>query len=183
MVTTKEGKEAAPGEPGELVHRGPTVAMGYWGNEEATEKAYRPNPLAPPELLDVERVVYSGDTVTQDEEGFLYFLGREDAMIKNQGYRLSPEEVENLLIASGLVNEACAFGVENPAVGHDVIAVISLRDGADANGNALDSIRGYAIENGPPYMIPKEILVWDELPKTGSGKIDRKGISSAYTDG
>jgi acyl-CoA ligase (AMP-forming) (exosortase A-associated) len=181
MVITKEGREAAPGEPGELVHRGPTVAMGYWGNEEATERAYRPNPLAPPELLDVERVVYSGDTVTQDEEGFLYFLGREDAMIKNQGYRLSPEEVENLLIASGLVNEACAFGVENPAVGHDVIAVISLRNNVD--GNALDSIRGYAIQNGPPYMIPKAILVWDELPKTGSGKIDRKGISSAYTDG
>ncbi len=182
MVINKEGKEAAPGEPGELVHRGPTVAMGYWGNEEATRKAYRPNPLAPPELLDVERVVYSGDTVTRDEEGFLYFLGREDAMIKNQGYRLSPEEVENLLIASGLVNEACAFGVENPEVGHDVIAVISLRDSADGDG-ALDSIRGYAIKNGPPYMIPKEILVWDELPKTGSGKIDRKGISSAYTDG
>ena len=181
MVINKEGKEAAPGEPGELVHRGPTVAMGYWGNEEATQKAYRPNPLAPPELLDVERVVYSGDTVTWDEEGFLYFLGREDAMIKNQGYRLSPEEVENLLIASGLVNEACAFGVENPAVGQDVIAVISLRENAD--GNAVDSIREYALKNGPPYMIPKEILVRDELPKTGSGKIDRKGISSAYTDG
>ena len=181
MVINKEGREAAPGEPGELVHRGPTVAMGYWGNEEATEKAYRPNPLAPPELLDVERVVYSGDTVTQDEEGFLYFLGREDAMIKNQGYRLSPEEVENLLIASGLVNEACAFGVENPAVGQDVVAVISLRDG-EGDG-ALDSIREYAIKNGPPYMIPREILVWDELPKTGSGKIDRKGITSAYTDG
>jgi acyl-coenzyme A synthetase/AMP-(fatty) acid ligase len=62
----------------------------------------------------VERVVYSGDTVTRDEEGYLYFLGREDAMIKNQGYRLSPEEVENLLLGSGLVHEACAFGVENP---------------------------------------------------------------------
>ena len=181
MVITKEGKEAAPGEPGELVHRGPTVAMGYWGNEEATRKAYRPNPLAPPELLDVERVVYSGDTVTRDEEGYLYFLGREDAMIKNQGYRLSPEEVENLLIASGLVNEACAFGVENPAVGQDVVAVISLRD--TAGDGALDSIREYAINNGPPYMIPKEILVKDELPKTASGKIDRKGISSAYTNG
>ena len=181
MVITKEGKEAAPGEPGELVHRGPTVAMGYWGNEEATNKAYRPNPLAPPELLDVERVVYSEDTVTRDEEGFLYFLGREDAMIKNQGYRLSPEEVENLLIASGLVNEACAFGVENPAVGHDVIAVISLRD--DGEDGAVDKIREYAINNGPAYMIPKEIIVKDELPKTGSGKIDRKGISSAYTDG
>ena len=179
MVITKEGKEAASGEPGELVHRGPTVAMGYWGNEEATRKAYRPNPLAPPELLDVERVVYSGDTVKRDEEGYLYFLGREDAMIKNQGYRLSPEEVENLLLSSGLVHEACAFGVENPAVGQDVIAVISLKDG----DVAVDSIREYAIKNGPPYMIPKEIIVWDELPKTGSGKIDRKGISSAYANG
>jgi acyl-CoA ligase (AMP-forming) (exosortase A-associated) len=181
MVINKEGDEAAPGEPGELVHRGPTVAMGYWGNEEATRKAYRPNPLAPPELLDVERVVYSGDTVTRDEEGYLYFLGREDAMIKNQGYRLSPEEVENLLLGSGLVHEACAFGVENPAVGHDVIAVISLKDG-DKDG-AIDSVREYAIKNGPPYMIPKEIIVKDELPKNANGKIDRKGISSAYTNG
>ena len=181
MVITKEGKEAAPGEPGELVHRGPTVAMGYWGNEEATRRAYRPNPLAPPELLDVERVVYSGDTVERDAEGYLYFLGREDAMIKNQGYRLSPEEVENLLLSSGLVHEACAFGVENPAVGQDVIAAISLRNGVEEG--AVDRIREYAINNGPPYMIPKEILVRDELPKTGSGKIDRKGISSAYANG
>ncbi|CAA9456307.1 MAG: Long-chain-fatty-acid--CoA ligase [uncultured Rubrobacteraceae bacterium] len=181
MVITKEGKEAAPGEPGELVHRGPTVAMGYWGNEEATAKAYRPNPLAPPELLGVERVVYSGDTVTRDEEGYLYFLGREDAMIKNQGYRLSPEEVENLLLGSGLVHEACAFGVENPAVGHDVVAVISLKDGG--GDGAIDSVREYAIKNGPPYMIPKEIIVRDELPKNANGKIDRKGISNAYTNG
>ena len=181
MVITREGKEAAPGEPGELVHRGPTVAMGYWGNEEATRKAYRPNPLAPPELLDVERVVYSGDTVERDAEGYLYFLGREDAMIKNQGYRLSPEEVENLLLGSGLVHEACAFGVENPAVGQDVIAAISLRNGGEEG--AVDRVREYAINNGPPYMVPKEILVREELPKTGSGKIDRKGISNAYSNG
>jgi acyl-CoA ligase (AMP-forming) (exosortase A-associated) len=181
MVITKDGEEAAPGEPGELVHRGPTVAMGYWGNEEATRRAYRPNPLAPPELLDIERVVYSGDTVERDAEGYLYFLGREDAMIKNQGYRLSPEEVENLLLSSGLVHEACAFGVENPAVGQDVIAVISLRKGSEEG--AVDRVREYAINNGPPYMVPKEILVKDELPKTGSGKIDRKGISSAYSNG
>ncbi len=181
FVVDEAGRECAPDEVGELVHRGPTVAMGYWGNEEATRKAYRPNPLAPPELLDVERVVYSGDLAKRDEEGYLYLLGRNDAMIKNQGFRLSPEEVENLLIASGLVNEACAFGVENPAVGQDVVAVISLKDGV--NGSAVDTVREYAIKNGPPYMVPREILVWDELPKTGSGKIDRKGITSAYTDG
>jgi acyl-coenzyme A synthetase/AMP-(fatty) acid ligase len=155
--------------------------MGYWGNEEATRKAYRPNPLAPPELLDVERVVYSGDLAKRDEEGYLYLLGRNDAMIKNQGYRLSPEEVENLLLGSGLVHEACAFGVENPAVGQDVIAVISLRNGGEEG--AVDRVREYVIRNGPPYMVPKEILIRDELPKTGSGKIDRKGISSAYSTG
>ncbi len=180
FVVDEEGRECAPGEVGELIHRGPTVAMGYWGNEEATQKAYRPNPLAPPELLDVERVVYSGDLAKRDEEGYLYLLGRNDAMIKNQGYRLSPEEVENLLLGSGLVHEACVFGVENPAVGQDVIAVISLRGGEDGT---VDRIREYVIENGPPYMVPKRILVRDELPKTGSGKIDRKGISNAYANG
>ena len=181
MIINAEGEECGPDEVGELVHRGPTVAMGYWGNEEATRKAYRPNPLAPPELLDVERVVYSGDLARRDEEGFLYHLGRNDAMIKSQGYRLSPEEVEDLLIGSGLVHEACAFGVEDPEVGQLVMAVVSLREGAD-NG-AVDSIREHVIKNGPPYMVPREIVVLDELPKTGSGKIDRKGISNAYANG
>ncbi len=180
MVINKQGEECAPGEVGELVHRGPTVAMGYWGKEEATRKAYRPNPLAPPELLDVERVVYSGDQVRRDEEGFLYFVGREDAMIKSQGYRMSPEEIENLLIGSGLVHEACAFGVPDPNVGHQVMAVVSLKDGGDED--VLDEIREYAVRNGPPYMVPKEIMVRDELPKTPSGKIDRKGISNAYAN-
>jgi acyl-CoA ligase (AMP-forming) (exosortase A-associated) len=180
LVINKDGQECAPGEVGELVHRGPTVAMGYWGKEEATLRAYRPNPLAPRELLDVERVVYSGDLVRRDEEGFLYFLGREDAMIKSQGYRLSPEEVEGLLVGSGLVREACAFGVPDPNEGQQVMAVVSLRDGAGED--SAERIRGYVIENGPPYMVPKEVFVEGELPKTPSGKIDRKGISNAFAD-
>jgi len=183
MVVNAEWEECAPNEVGELVHRGPTVAMCYWGNEEATKRAYRPNPLAPKELLGVDRVVYSGDLAKRDEDGFLYHLGRNDAMIKNQGYRLSPEEVENLLLGSGLVHEACAFGVENPDVGQDVIAVISLRDGEGENGSAVDFIRGHVMQNAPSYMVPKEILVREELPKTSSGKIDRKGISNAYANG
>jgi acyl-coenzyme A synthetase/AMP-(fatty) acid ligase len=156
--------------------------MGYWGNEEATRKAYRPNPLAPPELLEVERVVYSGDLARRDEEGYLYLLGRNDAMIKSQGYRLSPEEVENLLIGSGLVHEACAFGVPDPEMGHLVMAAVSLKDGG-SDETAVEQIREHVIENGPPYMVPKEIFVLEELPKTGSGKIDRKGISNAYANG
>jgi acyl-coenzyme A synthetase/AMP-(fatty) acid ligase len=89
--------------------------------------------------------------------------------------------VENLLIGSGLVHEACAFGVEDPDVGQLVMAVVSLKDGRDEN--AVDRVREHVIKNGPPYMVPKEIFVLDELPKTGSGKIDRKGISNAYADG
>ncbi len=180
ILVIKDGRECAPGEVGELVHRGPTVAQGYWGKEEATRKAYRPNPLAPAQLLNGERVVYSGDLVRRDEESFLYFVGREDAMIKAQGYRMSPEEIENVLVSSGLVREACAFGVPDPDLGHQVVAVVSLKDGG--GGDAVRSIREYAMRNAPPYMVPKEILVRDDLPKTASGKIDRKGISSAYTD-
>ncbi|MDQ3912957.1 MAG: AMP-binding protein [Actinomycetota bacterium] len=180
LVINKDGQECAPGEVGELVHRGPTVAMGYWGKEEATRKAYRPNPVAASELLDVERVVYSGDLVRRDEERFIYFIGREDAMIKTQGYRLSPEEVEGLLVGSGRVREACAFGVEDPDLGQQVYAVVSLRDGGDES--SVEEIREHVVKNGPPYMVPKEIFLQDELPKTGSGKIDRKGISNAYAD-
>jgi len=178
LVINKDGQECAPGEVGELVHRGPTVAMGYWGKQEATRRAYRTNPVAPPELLDVERVVYSGDLVRRDEEGFLYFIGREDAMIKTQGYRLSPEEVESLLVGSEAVREACAFGVEDPEVGYHVYAVVSLKDGEDES--SVETIREYVVKNGPPYMVPREIFVQHELPKTGSGKIDRKGLSDAF---
>ena len=183
LVINQEGRECAPDEPGELVHRGPTVAMGYWSNEEATRRAYRPNPLAPSELMDVERVVYSGDQVKRDEEGFLYHLGRGDAMIKSQGYRMSPEEIEDLLIGSGLVSEAVTFGVPDPDVGAQVIAVVSLKDGANSDGEAAEKIREHCIKNGPPYMVPKEIVIQDELPKTGSGKVDRKTVSNAYTTG
>ena len=178
ILVIRDGRECAPGEVGELVHRGPTVAQGYWGKEEATAKAYRPNPVAPPDLLNGERVVYSGDLVRRDENGFLYFVGREDAMIKSQGYRMSPEEIENVLISTGMVREACAFGVPDSDLGHQVMALVSLKE--DGEEDAVESIREYVIKNAPPYMVPKEIMVQDELPKTSSGKIDRKGISNAY---
>ena len=100
-------------------------------------------------------------------------------MIKSPGYRLSLDEVENLLIGSGLVHEACAFGVEDPEVGQLVMAVVSLKDGEDEG--AVERIREHVIKNGPPYMVPREIFVQDELPKSGTGKIDRKAITNAYT--
>src|SRR5262249_49116044 len=86
LVLDEHGRRCKPGEVGELVHRGPTVSMGYWGNPEATNKVLRPNPLLPAELGDVERVCYSGDLVKADEDGFLYYVGRRDAMIKSSGF-------------------------------------------------------------------------------------------------
>jgi len=182
ILVIKDGRAAEPGEVGELVHRGPTVALGYWGNRAETERRYRPNPVAPPELLDVERVVYSGDLVRRDEDGYLYFVGRNDAMIKSGGFRISPEEVENLLIASGLVQEACAFGAPDPdeVVGEVVIATVSLR--AEAPADAVDQVREHLIANAPTYMVPREIVVLDELPKGATGKIDRPAIARAYLD-
>ena len=182
ILVIKDGRAAEPGEVGELVHRGPTVALGYWGNRAETERAYRPNPLAPPELLDVERVVYSGDLVRMDEEGYLYFVGRNDAMIKSGGFRISPEEVENLLLASGLVHEACAFGAPDPdeIVGEVVIATVSLR--SDASSDDVPQIRDYLVVNAPTYMVPREIVVVDELPKGATGKIDRPAVARAYLD-
>jgi acyl-CoA ligase (AMP-forming) (exosortase A-associated) len=180
-VVTEDGREAEDNEAGELVHRGPTVALGYWGKEEETRERFRPSPFAPEELPDEERVVYSGDLVKRDEDGFMYFVGRNDAMIKVQGYRLSPEEVENLLVATGEVNEACAFGLPDESTGERVIAVVSFKESAD-NGD-VEHLREYCAANAPQYMIPREILVHDgDLPKGPSGKIDRPKIKETYSE-
>lgn len=179
-VVTEDGREAATGETGELVHRGPTVALGYWGKEEATREMFRPSPFAPDEIVDKERVVYSGDLVQRDEDGFMYFVGRNDAMIKVQGYRLSPEEVENLLVETGDVNEACAFGLPDESAGERVIAVVSFKESAESGD--VDHLREYCAANAPQYMIPRKILVHDgDLPKVPSGKIDRKEIKETYS--
>ena len=178
IMVIKDGRECEPDEVGELVHRGPTVALGYWGQEEATRRAYRPNPLAPPELLGVERVVHSGDLVRRDGEGYLFFVGRDDAMIKSQGYRMSPEEVEGVLVSSGLVREACAFGMPDEDLGHRVVAVVTLVD--EAPPDALDRIRRHAIDEAPTYMVPSRIIAIEELPRTASGKIDRPAVRDTY---
>lgn len=180
-VVNEAGEECAAGETGELIHRGPTVAMGYWGKEEATRKAYKTDPFAHQELPE-SKVVHSGDLGYRDEEGYFYLVGRADALIKSQGYRMSPEEIEDLIIGSGYVNEAVAFGIPDPNLGAQVVTVVSLKDGGSGE-EAAEKIREHCVKNGPPYMVPKEILIQDELPKTGSGKVDRKTISNAYTAG
>jgi acyl-CoA ligase (AMP-forming) (exosortase A-associated) len=169
LVLNENNQLCKPGEVGELVHRGPTVSMGYWGRPEDTNKVLRPNPLLPPELGDCERVCYSGDLVKTDEEGFLYYVGRRDTMIKSSGFRISPTEVEEALFQSGHVRQAAVIGILDEALGQSIKAFVVPRDGKVVNP---DDLIAYCADHMPRYMVPKAVEVLDELPKTTSGKVD-----------
>ena len=169
LLVDENGRRCGPGETGELVHRGPTVSMGYWGQPELTAKVLRPNPFLPPELGDVEKVCYSGDLVRMDEDGFLYFIGRRDNMIKSSGFRISPTEVEEILFQSGTVQGAAVIGVPDAMLGQVVVAFVVPSEGATLDADAL---RAYCGEKMPQYMVPKVIEILDRLPKTSSGKVD-----------
>ncbi len=161
----------ADGEPGELVHRGPTVALGYWRNPEATAERFRPDPFAPG---SGETVVFSGDVVQRDAEGFLFFVGRRDQLIKTQGFRVSPEEVEEILYASGMVTEAAVCGVADASGDTAIVAHVVLADLPDFSA---DSLLAFCRREMPSYMVPKMVRRHASLPHTGSGKIDRKALA------
>ena len=169
LVLNELGERCRPGEVGELVHRGPTVSMGYWGNPEATNRVLKPNPLLPPELGNCEKICYSGDLVKMDEDGFLYYVGRRDTMIKSSGYRISPTEVEEILFQTGQIRQAAAIGIPDEVLGQTVKVFLVGKDGVQLD---CDSIQAYCTEKMPRHMVPKHFEVMKELPKTSSGKVD-----------
>ena len=168
---TTEGKRAKPGEPGVLVHRGPTVSMGYWRRPDDTARVLRPNPLREAHE-GAELVCWSGDLVYEDEEGFLYFVGRQDAMIKSAGYRISPTEVEDALMLTGAFRQAAAIGVPDEWVGQKLIAV-AVPAGPDTDLQAVMSAMSARL---PAYMLPARIELVDALPVTPNGKVDYKRL-------
>lgn len=170
LVIDEHGRPCRPGEVGELVHRGPTVSMGYWGQPELTARVLRPHPFLPPELGDVEKVCYSGDFVKMDEEGFLYFVGRRDTMIKSSGFRISPTEVEEVLFRSGLVKGAAVIGIPDEVLGQTIKAFVVAPDG----GGPVDvgKLLEFCAASMPRHMVPRSIEPLEELPKTTSGKVD-----------
>ncbi len=169
LVLDDSGQRCKPGEVGELVHRGPTVSMGYWGNPEATDRVLKPNPLLAPEIVDVERVCYSGDLVKTDDEGFLYYVGRRDTMIKSSGFRISPTEIEEVVFQSGNVRHAAAIGVPDELLGQAVKIFVVPRDGEPVDPNHL---LAFCEDRLPRYMVPKFVEVLERLPLTSSGKVD-----------
>lgn len=180
LVVDEEGRPCKPGEVGELVHRGPTVSMGYWGQPELTARVLKPHPFLPPELGDSEKVCYSGDLVKMDEDGFLYFVGRRDNMIKSSGFRISPTEVEEVLFQSNKLQHAAIIGVPDEILGQSIKAFVVPKEGESLDVQAL---LAFCAEKLPRHMIPKMVEVLNTLPKTPSGKIDypalrrREGLS------
>ncbi|MGE5651931.1 MAG: acyl-CoA ligase (AMP-forming), exosortase A system-associated [Bacillota bacterium] len=172
LVLREDGTPCAPGEPGELVHRGALVSMGYWNDAEKTAERFKPIPSPHPGLPIPELAVWSGDTVRMDEEGFLYFISRRDEMIKTSGYRVSPTEVEEVVYATGMVAEAAAFGVPHPSLGQAIVVVAVPRERELTDAKSLLAACKPKL---PAYMLPSRMEIWSgSLPRNPNGKIDRK---------
>ena len=178
MVINEQGNECRPGEPGELVHRGSLVAMGYWNNPEKTAERFKPAPNQPGELSNPELAVWSGDVVTKDEEGYLYFVGRRDELIKTSGYRVSPSEIEEVVYTSGLVSEGVALGIPHSELGQAIILVVANNTNQSVNEAALIK---YCKQQLPAYMVPKMVCNRIVLPRNPNGKVDRKRLHEEHS--
>ena len=170
MVVREDGTPCAPGEEGELVHRGALVALGYWNDAERTAERFRPAPGREAGLCTTELAVWSGDVVVADEDGFLYFVSRRDEMIKTSGYRVSPTEIEEVVYSTGLVRDAVALGFDDPKLGQHIVLAVS-----PANGHELlpDKLLAELKQQLPLYMVPKHIVVRPSLPRSPNDKFDR----------
>ena len=183
LVLREDGTECAPDEPGELVHRGALVGQGYWNDAEKTAERYKLLPAGiggrlAGQMLP-EYAVFSGDTVRRDAEGFLYFVGRRDEMMKTSGYRVSPTEVEEVLYATKLVGECVAFGVDHPVLGQAIQVIATAPDGSAALD--VPALLAECKKHMPAYMVPHGIEpMAGPLPRNPNGKIDRKTLSTDW---
>jgi acyl-CoA ligase (AMP-forming) (exosortase A-associated) len=179
MVVRPDGTRCAPDEPGELVHRGALVALGYWNDPAKTAERFKPAPGQDPALPLTELAVWSGDTVRMDAEGFLYFIGRSDDMIKVSGYRISPVEVEEVVYGTGLVAEAAAIGLPHRELGQAIAVCVVAADGAALRAEDLIAECRRRL---PAYMVPAHVQVHaGALPRNPNGKIDRKSLQQSLS--
>ena len=166
LVVNEAGGPAAPGEEGELVHCGPLVAQGYWQDPERTAERYKP---APAHSEYGGMAVWSGDYVKRDADGLLYFVGRRDSMIKSAGNRISPQEIEDAALATGLVADAVAFGVADAKLGQAVHLVVR-------GAGEVDALKAALKRDLPSFMQPHAIEWREDLPLNPNGKIDRPAL-------
>ena len=166
-IVDEQGQEVPHGTVGQLVVRGATVMRGYWEKPEETARKLRPGKL-PGEL-----VLYTGDLCRKDQEGYLYFVGRMDDVIKSRGEKVAPKEVEAALLTVEGVKEAAVVGVPDELLGQAVKAFVVLEAGASLTGKELQKACQARLEN---FMVPKFVEIVPELPKTDTGKIKKTGL-------
>lgn len=175
FVLRPDGSVCAPGEVGELVHRGSLVTLGYWNDAEATAARFRPLPEHLCANGRPEIAVWSGDLARTDADGFLYFVARGDHMIKSSGYRISPTEIEEIVAEVPGVIESAAVGLLDEALGHRVALAVMVA--GDAGRGITERVRQYCREQLPPYMVPAEVHLLGALPRNVNGKCDRAALA------
>jgi amino acid adenylation domain-containing protein len=163
-IVNEQGKRLPAGEVGELVVRGSNVMRGYWNLPEETDKMLRPGPVPG------ERVLFTGDLFRMDHEGYLYFIGRRDDIIKSRGEKVSPAEVERVLYRLEGVSMAAVVGVPDSILGSAVKAVITLKENARLTENDVMRHCARYLED---FMVPKLVEFRDTMPRTAAGKIDK----------
>ncbi len=173
LVLDENHQAVKSGEIGELVHRGVLVAQGYWNAPELTAIRYRHNPLQSKEVPNPEIVVYSGDRVRIEANGLLYFVGRNDEMIKSAGNRISPTEIEEIVYSSGFVSAVMALGIPHEIYGQSIYLILS---GIEGQSVTQELLLDYCKKTMPPYMIPQGLEIRDDLPRNANGKLDRSLI-------
>jgi len=181
-ILNKKGEQTEAYEYGELVHCGPLVSLGYWNNLSATQKCFCKAPDFYPFKKEYPIALWSGDTVYKDEDGFLYFLSRQDTLIKTSGYRVSPEEVEEVIYGSGFVHEVVVVGLDQNEKETKIIAYLSLIDNdatmATQNKTIIHEIKQFCLINLPNFMQPSDYVIKKDLPKNSNGKYDRNKIAN-----
>jgi acyl-CoA synthetase (AMP-forming)/AMP-acid ligase II len=165
-IEDESGKRLGPGEIGELVVRGRHVMRGYWEDPEATALRYRPG------KVPGERLCYSGDVFRMDEDGYLYFVGRKDDIIKSRGEKVAPKEVENVLYGLAGVTEVAVIGIPDPILGEAIKAFIVTENIELTESQVLAHCRS----NLEDFMIPHRVEFCTSLPKTSSGKIKKTDL-------
>jgi len=179
LVVRPDGTLCDADEPGELVHRGALVSLGYWNDPERTAERFKPAPGQAKAICMPEMAVWSGDVVRRDAEGFLFFIGRRDEMIKTSGYRVSPTEVEEVIYSTNLVGACAAVGVSHPRLGQAIIVLATAPEGGKLDAELL---LAKCRQNMPQYMVPLKIVERPILPRNPNGKIDRKTLAGEVAD-
>lgn len=167
-IVDENGRRVGPGVVGQLVIRGATVMKGYWGKPEATAEKLKPGPLPG------EQVLHTGDYCRMDEEGYLYFVGRGDEIIKSRGEKVAPKEVENVLMGIPGVREAAVIGVPDDLLGEAVKAFVVMEQGTAIGETQLRNECRKRLET---FMVPKHIDIVASLPRTNTAKIDKRALS------